>query len=75
MKQIRLILVGLLFIALSSIAIGSLSNTIFYTVIFTVGSFSIWEASNIWLIKNKELSINKKLYKNSLNIKTGFYKQ
>ena len=73
-KQIKLIIVGIIFIT-TGILIGAILNTILYTIISTIGSFAIWEASNIWLIKNNDLDIEKMRLNNLLNIKTEFYKQ
>ena len=36
-------------------------NSIIYTIISTIGSFAIWEASNIWIIENMESKIKRRI--------------
>ena len=54
LKQIRLIAVGLVFI-MASLVLKDKIPIVWDTVLATIGSFSIWEASNIWLIQNPRI--------------------
>lgn len=67
-KQIRLFIIGIIFIGLS-ILIGAILESILYTIISTIGSFAIWEAANIWIVENMESKIEKGLLQNLLQTK------
>ena len=60
LKQIRLLIIGFIFIIISTI-IATLFNSVIYTIISTIGSFAIWEASNIWIVENMDSKIEKKI--------------
>lgn len=57
-KQIWLLIVGVLFIAFS-ISLTDKINAIVLEVISTIGSFSIWESANSWLLESKSIKFNK----------------
>ena len=68
LRQIRLFVIGLIFISIS-IIIGTILNSVLYTIISTVGSFAIWEASNIWIVENMESKIEKRILQSLLKAK------
>ena len=51
-KQIWLLLIGILFI-IFSITLTDKINVIVLEIISTIGSFSIWESANSWLLESK----------------------
>lgn len=57
-RQLRLFLVGIAFIALS-IAVEIKVGAIWYTILSTIGAFSIWEATSYWLVHNPKLMARK----------------
>lgn len=57
-KQICLLIVGVLFI-IFSIALTERINVIVLEIISTIGSFSIWESANSWLLQSKTLKLEK----------------
>lgn len=57
-KQIWLLVIGLVFISIS-FALSSISESLLYTVISTIGSFSIWESANGWIVDRKIIKFNK----------------
>lgn len=54
LKQVRLIVFGLIFIT-ASLVLKEKIPTIWVTVLATVGSFSIWEATSIMLVQNPRI--------------------
>lgn len=58
MKKIRFFVIGLIFIVLS-VLLATKFNTIIIEILSIVGSFSIWELTNLILIGNRELKWNK----------------
>lgn len=56
-KQIWLLVIGLVFISIS-FALSSISESLLYTVISTIGSFSIWESANSWIVDRKIIKFN-----------------
>lgn len=68
LKQIRLFIIGLIFIILS-IIVGKTLDTILYTIISTIGSFAIWEAADIWIVENMDSKIRDRKLKSLLNSK------
>ena len=59
-KMIWLFLFGILVIALA-LFLQSRVSTLLYTIITTVGTFSIWEGASVWIIKGPELRAQKKI--------------
>lgn len=59
-QMARLLIIGAIIIAIS-IAIQIKVNAVWYTIVSTIGAFSIWEASNIWIIKNPKLKLDKRV--------------
>ena len=57
-KEIWLLLIGIIFI-IFSITLTNKINVIILNIISTIGSFSIWEASNSWLLESKNIKFNK----------------
>ena len=49
---------GVLFIALS-LALQPVVNVVWFTVLSTIGAFSMWEAASIWIIQNPKLRMRK----------------
>ncbi len=54
--------VGVLFIAVSLLLDGKV-GMVWYTVLSTIGAFSMWEAAGIWIIHNPKLRMRKKIAK------------
>ena len=59
LKQLRLFAIGIAFIALWLTLSANIEN-ILIEVLSIVGSFSIWEATNIWIVDKPELRVRKK---------------
>ena len=57
-KQIGMLIVGILFI-IFSIVLTNKINIIILEIISTIGSFSIWESANSWLLQSKAIKYNK----------------
>ncbi len=57
-KQIGMLIVGILFI-IFSILLADKINIIILEIISTIGSFSIWESANSWLLQSKAIKFNK----------------
>ena len=57
-KQIGMLIVGILFI-IFSIVLTNKVNLIILEIISTIGSFSIWESANSWLLQSKAIKYNK----------------
>ena len=57
-KQIGMLIVGILFI-IFSILLADKINIIILEIISTIGSFSIWESANSWLLQSKSIKFNK----------------
>ncbi|MBQ3380067.1 MAG: hypothetical protein IJG50_09460 [Clostridia bacterium] len=52
-KQLKFLVVGVIFLAAGILLAISL-NKILLAVISTIGSFAIWEAASIWIVKNPQ---------------------
>ena len=65
-KQAWMFSIGVLFIALS-VAIQSSVSMVVYTVLSTIGAFSMWEAAAIWIVENPEIRIKKRLIRKITN--------
>ena len=59
-KQLRLFLIGLVFVA-AGIILGKYLNSIPVEILSIVGSFAVWEAANIWIVENPTLRLQKRL--------------
>ncbi len=57
-KQIWMLILGILFIILS-ILLADKINVIILEIISTIGSFSIWESANSWLLQSKAIKLDK----------------
>ena len=57
-KQIGMLIVGIIFI-IFSILLTDKINLIILEIISTIGSFSIWESANSWLLQSKVIKFNK----------------
>ena len=57
-KQIGMLLMGVVFI-IFSILLTDKINLIILEIISTIGSFSIWESANSWLLQSKVIKFNK----------------
>ena len=49
---------GVLFIALS-LVLQPTVNVVWFTVLSTIGAFSMWEAASIWIVQNPKLRLRK----------------
>ena len=70
-KQIWLLLIGVLFIAIS-LMFNEKLNVIFLEIVSTIGSFSLWESANSWLIERKVIVGKKLKLKRLKNAKISF---
>ena len=72
-KQIGMLFLGIIFIIFSILLIDKI-NLIFQEIISTIGSFSIWESANSWLLQSKTIKYNKlkilKLKKSEIKFET-----
>ena len=57
-KQIGMLIVGIIFIIFSIVLTGKIS-IIILEIVSTLGSFSIWESANSWLLQSKAIKYNK----------------
>ena len=57
-KQIGMLTVGIIFI-IFSILLTDKINLIILEIISAIGSFSIWESANSWLLQSKVIKFNK----------------
>ena len=57
-KQIWLLIIGVLFI-IFSILLADKISVIILEIISTIGSFSIWESANSWLLQSKTIKFSK----------------
>ena len=57
-KQLGMLVVGIIFI-IFSILLADKINIIILEIISTIGSFSIWESANSWLLQSKTIKFNK----------------
>ena len=58
-KQLRLFLIGLVFISLW-LFLSARMDGVWPEVLSIVGSFSVWEAANIWIVGKPELRMRKR---------------
>ena len=49
---------GVLFISLS-LALQPVVGVVWFTVLSTIGAFSMWEAASIWIVQNPQLRLRK----------------
>lgn len=59
MKQPRLFLIGLLFVA-AGILLATYWSAVPVEILSIVGSFAVWEAANIWIVGNPTLKLRKR---------------
>ncbi len=59
-QQLWMFGIGVLFIVLS-LAFENKVGAVWYTVLSTIGAFSMWEAAGIWIIQNPKLRMRKKM--------------
>lgn len=58
-RQLRLFLIGIFFIAIW-LYFSMKKDNIFVEVLSIIGSFAVWEASDIWIVESPELRIRKR---------------
>lgn len=58
-RQVWLMVIGVIFIGLS-VSLSFLFNNIALQIISTIGSFALWEAAGSWLLRRKEINLNKR---------------
>lgn len=59
-QQIWMFGIGVVFIALS-LMLESRVGVVWFTVLSTIGAFSMWEAASIWIVQNPKLRIRKRI--------------
>ena len=57
-QQVWMFGLGALFIALS-LLFQPMVNVVWFTVLSTIGAFSMWEAASIWIVQNPKLRLRK----------------
>lgn len=57
-KQIRLLVIGIIFIALW-LFLETITESVFATVVCIVGWFAVWEAANVWFVEFPEYRMKK----------------
>ena len=57
-QQVWMFGLGVLFIALS-LLLQPMVSVVWFTVLSTIGAFSMWEAASIWIIQNPKLRLRK----------------
>ena len=62
LQQFIMFAIGVAFITLSLVIQADIPIVV-YTVLSTIGAFSIWEACSIWIVKNPELRFKKRMLK------------
>ena len=65
-QQLWMFGIGVVFIALS-IVIESYVNVVWFTVLSTIGSFSMWEAASVWIVQNPSLRLRKRIFEKLKN--------
>ena len=60
MQELLMFIIGLAFITIS-LSLQDRIPIVWYTVLSTIGAFSIWEASSFWIVKNPKVGIRKKI--------------
>ena len=60
LKQLRLLLIGVVFIA-AGFFFSNYLDSIPVEILSIIGSFSVWEAANIWIVENPKLKLRNKL--------------
>ena len=70
-KQIWLLCTGILFIMFSLIFSENM-NVIFLEIVSTIGSFSIWESANSWIVQRKMIAGKKLRLKKLKNAEIKF---
>jgi len=60
LQQIWMFGLGVLFITIS-LALQPVVNVVWFTVLSTIGAFSMWEAASIWIVQNPKLSMRKRI--------------
>mgnify|MGYP007101928288 CR=1 FL=1 len=61
-QQIWMFAIGVTFIALS-LFLENKIGVVWFTVLSTIGAFSMWEAASIWIIQNPKLRLRKRIIK------------
>lgn len=57
-QQMWMFGLGVLFIALS-LLLQPMVSVVWFTVLSTIGAFSMWEAASIWIVQNPKLRLRK----------------
>lgn len=58
MKQVRMFLIGISFIAIWMLA-AKITKNILVEVLSIIGSFAMWEASNIWIVEKPYIRLKR----------------
>lgn len=58
-RQLRLFLIGIFFIAIW-LYFAMTKDNVFVEVLSIIGSFAVWEAADIWIVERPEIRIQKK---------------
>ena len=61
-QQLFMFIFGVVFIVLS-IALESKIHVVWFTVLSTIGAFSIWESCSIWIVRNPKIKIHRRVVK------------
>ena len=58
MKQVRMFAIGLAFIAIW-LLVKTITNVLIVEILSIIGSFAIWEASNIWIVEKPNIRLKR----------------
>ena len=58
MKQVRMFAIGLAFIAIW-LLVKTITNVLIVEILSIIGSFAIWEASNIWIVEKPSIRLKR----------------
>lgn len=58
-RQTYLFALGLAFVVIS-LALEGKVGAVWFTVLSTIGGFSIWEAANVWIVENPKLRLKRR---------------
>lgn len=73
LKQLRLAVIGIAFIAVW-LVLSAFTGTVIAEVLSIIGSFAVWEAANIWIIDRPEMRLTRMRLKKLMETEVIFTK-
>ena len=71
MKQVRLFAIGLAFIAIW-LLVKTITNVLIVEILSIIGSFAIWEASNIWIVEKPNIRLKRHMLRRLMDTEVRF---